>query len=561
MAAPHALTRRPSTGHPGSWRCRLAAWLLILAAAAGCSSLPAQVDRPPSASWPAPQETPLGQLTAARRTQAATRATSGFALLDSVDTAYAARLSLVEQARRTLDVQSYAIHADGSTAALLERIKAAAGRGVRVRVLLDDFNSVGDDAQVLRLALVPGVEMRLFNPLAGSRGSMVGKLLGSLHQGERIARRMHNKLFLADSAWVITGGRNIGDAYFGGDAHSAFVDLDVLAAGAVVRDMAASFDRYWNDPLAYPALSLLSPDELQSLRAPPSPAAPQDPRNLPVLLGVPPQRQADAAARAPLDLARVSLAWAPALLMADQPGKLAAEEDDNGDTTVDGLLALMRGAQQDVLVVSPYFVPGAQMMEVLAELRRRGVSVRVLTNSLASTDAPAAHAGYRRFRPALIDMGVELHELRADPTTAGLGGGSGVGAGSSRSAGSGFGLGSTTGGSKSGASRASLHAKAVVIDRRLAVIGSMNLDLRSQLKNSEVALVIRSPALARQVVGLVEASFSRGTWRLERGPGGALRWRAPTGAGFADAVDEPDTPWALRALVKLLGPLAPDEML
>src|SRR5690606_9149397 len=135
----------------------------------------------------------------------------------------------------------YAIHADASTEVLLQRIRAAACRGVRVRILLDDFNSVGPDAQVLRLAFQRGIDVRLFNAVSRSRGSLAGRILGSLHDVERLQKRMHNKLFLADSAWGITGGRNLGDAYFGGDGDSHFVDLDVLAAGAIVRTMAASF--------------------------------------------------------------------------------------------------------------------------------------------------------------------------------------------------------------------------------------------------------------------------------------------------------------------------------
>lgn len=568
--------RRPAgpparPARPRGWLARLAAWLLLATAAAGCSSLPAQVQRTPSRAWATPQETPLGQLAQARRVQAGAKAESGFFLLDSVDAAFGSRLALIEQARHTLDLQYYAIHADASTALLLERLRAAAQRGVRVRILLDDFNTVGDDAQVLRLAFVPGIEIRLFNPLPGSRGSLVGRVLGSLHDVDRLAKRMHNKLFLADSAWGIAGGRNLGDAYFGGDEASAFVDLDVLAAGAVVRQMAASFDRYWNDPLAWPVQSLLSRADLDDLArterepardgTPPAPAAPPAPvaSGLQAASAVLPQvsaAQVREAARPPLDLVRVPLVWAPATLLVDSPAKVGPGDDEAGagDTTIDGLLQLMRGARQEVVIVSPYFVPGAQMLDVFRALRQRGVAVRVLTNSLASNDAPAAHAGYRRWRPALLDIGVELHEMRADPASAGL-------AGSARGGGSGVSLGSGVGGSKSGASKASLHSKAVVVDRRLAVIGSMNLDLRSQLKNSEVALVIRSGTLARQAVGIVEHSFARGSWRVQRAPGGGLHWVAPPGAGFADATREPEAPWKLRALVNLLAPFAPDEML
>ncbi len=245
--------------------------------AAGCASLPSNVARPVSQAFAAPDETPLGRLVQQRRTQAGvTRSDSGFRLLDSVDLAFTSRLALIDGAQRTLDLQYYAIHADSSTEQLLERVRAAAARGVRVRILLDDFNTVGADAQVLRLAFLKNVELRLYNPLPGSRRSLVGRVFTSLHDFDQIQKRMHNKLFIADNAWGITGGRNLGDAYFGRGEESNFVDLDVLAAGRIVRDMSASFDVYWNNKLAFPVEALLDKEDLDRLRAPLSPASAPD---------------------------------------------------------------------------------------------------------------------------------------------------------------------------------------------------------------------------------------------------------------------------------------------
>ncbi|TFZ07098.1 phospholipase D family protein [Ramlibacter henchirensis] len=555
---------------PG-WFWRVLALLLLSAWGSACSSLPANVERTPSRAFDAPDQTNLGRLVQSRRAQARARSESGFTLLDSVDAAFTSRLALIEGAQRSLDLQYYAIHADASTEVLLDRMRTAARRGVRVRILLDDFNTVGEDAQVLRLAFEPNVEIRLFNPLPGPRGSLFGRILGSLHDVESMQKRMHNKLFIADNAWGITGGRNLGDEYFGGDQKSNFVDLDVLAAGAIVRQMSASFDRYWNDELAYPVQALLKPPDLERLQKEPAakssdparePAGNVQPVSMSPSGTVLPNVTATAvvsARRPPMDLQRAPITWAPAVLLVDKPGKVGPGDDevDRRDTAVDGLLHLIQQAQREVLIISPYFVPGADMMKLMAELRRRGVAVRVLTNSLASNDAPAAHAGYRRYRPDLLAMGVELYEMRADPASAGLEGGSGS-SGSSSNAG--ISLGSAAGGSKSGRSRASLHSKAVIIDRHLAVIGSMNLDLRSQLKNSEVGLVIRSQSLAQACASLIESSFARGAYRLEQGPEG-LRWRAPPGAPFQDATSEPEAPLKLRLLVNLLAPFAPDEML
>jgi cardiolipin synthase C len=211
---------------------------------------------------------------------------------------------------------------------------------------------------------------------------------------------------------------------------------------------------------------------------------------------------------------------------------------------------LRQQARQDVLIVSPYFVPGAQMMDLFRQLRSRGVRVRVLTNSLASNDAVAAHAGYARYRKPLIDAGVELYEMRADQS------GQGEVAGSSRAMGSG----NTPGGSKSGASRASLHSKAVFIDQRLSVVGSMNLDLRSQKKNSEVALLIRSAAFTEAATREVEATLARAVYRIELDQDQFV-WRAPPGSRYPDARSEPGASTKLRMLAGLIGPFAPEEML
>jgi cardiolipin synthase C len=546
-------------------------WLaiaLFLGWTGGCASLPANTGRAASTHFAQADRTALGQLVQTRRTQAGARSESAFFLLDNVDNALSSRLALIDAAQRSLDLQYYAIHADASTEVILQRLREAARRGVHVRVLIDDFNSVGEDAQVLRLAFEPNVEMRLFNPLPGSRNSMMGRVITSLHDVGRMQKRMHNKLFLADNAWGITGGRNLGDRYFGGGDKQNFVDLDVLAAGRIVQDMSASFDRFWNDELAYPVQTLLDPQELESLRKPQapasagSPAAPPSPA-LPVTVSptVLPSVTATAvvqAERPSIDLRAIPLTWAPATLLVDQPGKVGPGDDEvnAGETVIDGLLQLMQQAQGDVLIISPYFVPGARMMAVYEQLRKRGVRIRVLTNSLASNDAPAAHAGYARYRNALLDMGVELYEMRSDPETAAAL----LGSSAQREERSSW-FGSGPGGSKgNGKTRASLHSKAVIIDQRLSVIGSMNLDLRSQLKNSEVGLLIRSMPLAQQATRQIESTLASAAYRLERRDG-KFFWRAPQGASFHDETSEPGASTQLKMLVRVLGPFSPDEML
>ena len=538
------------------WRLSLGAWLAsLLVVMTGCGGLPKDVERPVSQALAQPQTTPLGQLASRRRPGPSRVDDTGFALIGSANEAYSSRLALTERAARTLDIQYYAIHADASSRELLRAVRAAAARGVRVRILLDDFNSTGRNALVMGMAFVPNVEMRMFNPLPGGRGAGALRALGSLGDFKRIQHRMHNKLYIADNAWGITGGRNLGDAYFGTADGSNFIDMDVLAVGPVVRAMSASFDSYWNNPLAYPVQSLITPGELRALRAataPSSAATASEPGATTPVTGASASAASDERASPgtpgaptlppPMDLDALRLTWAPALLLVDQPSKLVPELNDEhtDDTVVDGMLHLLQRARRDALIVSPYFVPGPQMMKVFADMRARGVRVRVLTNSLASNDAPLAHVGYARYREDLIRLGVELYEMRAEQ---------------------GAKLDRTVFGSSGGGSKASLHSKIFILDGRVISIGSMNLDLRSKLQNTEVALVVRSTELSRDATAKIEDTLDDGAWKMELSPEGRLTWRAPPDAAFGDAHSEPDASLGLRLMLQLLGPFAPDEML
>jgi cardiolipin synthase C len=521
--------------------------LLVSGWLSGCASLPSAVDRPVSTALANPSDTLLGRTVAARASHAGTRNDSAFALVGSAELAFTSRMTLIQSAQKTLDLQYYAIFADDTTERMFEALRAAAARGVRIRILLDDFNTSGKNAQVLSLAFEKNIELRLFNPLPGGRSSMFARIVSNLKDVGRMQRRMHNKIFVADNAVAITGGRNLGETYFGQSAGTNFIDIDVLAAGRIARDLSRSFDQYWNNPLAYPVQSLMMAKEIAALK----PAT--KPGGLNGQNAINPDKQDDPAATTKTaempglpdstDLRLLQWTWAPSVMLVDRASKIAADADsveDSQDSAVDGLLQLMAQAQTELLIVSPYFVPGQRMMRQFAELRGRGVRVRVLTNSLASNDAPAAHVGYARYRKALLGLGVELYEMHAEQQ------------GSIRSFGSAA--------SSTGASRASLHAKVVVMDKHLLVVGSMNLDLRSKLQNSEVAIVIRNRALSLEASRMIEPALTQGAWRVEL-LDGQLLWRAPEGSALQDSRSEPAASLALRMLLGLIGPLAPDEML
>lgn len=515
----------PAPRHRLSWLFRIARWLTPLAAIwlVGCGSLPRDVARPASHALPSPAGTLLGRTVREQTPAGTSPRASGLRLIASAGNAYASRMALARVAQKTLDIQYYAIHVDETTRPLLQAIRDAAARGVRVRILLDDLHATGNNTEVLRLALVPNIEVRLFNPLPGSRSLPVLRMFGALSNFSRLQRRMHNKIFVSDNALAVIGGRNLGETYFGRGDASHFVDIDLLAAGPVVQELSGSFDRYWNSSLAYPVQSLISEDDL---RAPPS--APSSPISS-ASAAPPPEGN--------FDLQHLNLTWAPALMLADHPEKIDPEQDTGErDTLVDGLLGLVGQARSDVLIVSPYFVPGPQMMGAFERLRAAHVRIRVLTNSLASNDAPIAHVGYARYRQALLAMGVELYEMHAEQRQR------------LRALGS-------TGTSQ----QASLHSKLVIVDHRLLVVGSMNLDLRSQLQNTEVALVVASRALASRAEDIIEPTLQDGSYRLDL-DNGRLIWNDPE-TGQALHGGEPDASLPLQWILKLLGPLAPDEML
>lgn len=359
----------------------LAAWVVVSCLVlAACASLPANVDRVPSHALRAAADTPLAQAVAAALPG---DHLSGFRIMAAGDVAYSARVVLADNAQRSLDLQYYWVEADPPTRSLFAAIRRAAARGVRVRLLLDDLAAVHHDAGLSRLASLPNVQVRVFNPFVAGRANALTRMLFSVGDLGRLTRRMHNKLFIADNALAIVGGRNLSAAYFSDDQNQNFADLDMLVAGPAVRAFSRVFDEYWNDRLAYPIGALVP--SLDSVAA-------DVPRGS--------DRTADittvdmSASR--FDLSDMRLVRAPARVLADKPDKAIDGATTGDDVVYRDVLSILRAARREVLIISPYFIPVDEVETLLRDLRERGVSVRVLTNSLASTDMPPVFAAYSR---------------------------------------------------------------------------------------------------------------------------------------------------------------------
>ncbi len=503
----------------------------------GCTSVRFDVPRPDSYALDRPEDTFLGRLHTPQL--GALPQTSGVHLLVSGQEAFVARAALAESAQRTLDLQYYIVADDATATLLLYRALRAAQRGVRVRLLIDDMYAVGRDFDLGVLAAHPNVQIRLFNPFLYRGPFGLSRLFEFLGDSDRLNRRMHNKLWIADNAAGIVGGRNLGDAYFAAHGERDFADIDVLVAGPAVAAVSRSFDAYWNSEWAVPVSAFLGEppadgdlDRVLSRMA----ARAERFRETDYARTL---REMDTgralrSGQFPLMPAQVTVAYdtlaKPRAPASQRPGQIAL------------LLRNAIGkAQREVILISPYFIPSEQGLEGLCALARRSVRIRVLTNSLASTDVPVVHAGYARYRARLLACGVSLHEFRP---------------GVSQPAKVRTGL----------SSGASLHTKAVIIDRKSVLVGSMNLDPRSRLSNTEVALLIESAALGEQIgVQFDEAVAPDQAFRVELARSGdahaPLVWSAAQGGGLVRYDAEPLASWWRRMTSSLLGALAPEELL
>jgi len=462
-----------------------AAVVVALVLVSGCASLPTGYERSESHALQDTGSTRLGQ---ARQEllKAHPGETGCRPLSDGVD-ALVARIVLAEVADRSLDVQYYIWRNDLTGRHMTSALVRAADRGVRVRLLLDDLGTNADDDSLLALDAHPHIEVRLFNPVASR--SLKG--LGALADFSRVNRRMHNKTFTADNQRAILGGRNIGDEYFAAGGDLAFSDLDVLMLGPTVAEVSASFDRYWNAPLSIPVAALVG-------RRADLAGAEERRRQLEALIETERDSPYVADARARIDQALApddsGLFWGQAHLLYDDPDKVNRAPEDTEGHLLPQFEALELQPRKHLLIVSPYFVPGDAGVAWLRGLVGQGVQVIILTNSLAASDVSAVHAGYKRYREALVEAGVRLYELRPDAVAGGL-----------------------RKGFKGGlsGSRASLHAKTFIFDRRAVFIGSLNLDPRSVELNTEIGVVCQSVPLAEAMQDAIERHIDQDAWRIE----------------------------------------------
>jgi cardiolipin synthase C len=503
---------------------KCAGTLLAILSLAACGGLPKGGERTASTAMKGNEGTALAAVVRPR--VAAHPGQSGLHALADGHDAIAARLVLADAARRSLDVQYFIWNKDLVGKVLLERLLRAADRGVRVRLLLDDLGTMPSDAVLLAIDSHPNIEVRMFNP-ATLRSP---RLLGIVADIGRLNKRMHNKSFTADGQVSIVGGRNIGDEYFAAHQAMNYADLDVAVIGAVVKEVSDEFDLYWNHPASIPIASLsrqtTTPEEFAAKRA----ALVEHRETAGQSQYAESVRDSEFARQ--LRSRNISFSWGRATIVNDNPDKVLTSSAKTETHLAPQLRQVVAKTKRELFLVSPYFIPGKQGVELLTEVRQRGARVVVITNSLASTDGVPVHSKYKLYRKPLLKAGIELYELKAT-----------AGALHERRPGSFRG--------PTGSGSASLHAKTFAFDRRIVFVGSYNLDPRSSKLNTEMGVLFDCPGFAKRLPVNTGRDIDRNAYRVEL-VGNRLEWVTREGNRQVRFDSEPEASLWKRIKVSVL---------
>ncbi len=437
--------------------------------------------------------------------------------------AFAARGLLAEEAAETIDAQYYIWHKDMTGLLMLQALRDAADRGVTVRILVDDNGINGLDPILSELNAHPRIEVRLYNPFTLRKFKIAGFLFDFL----RLNRRMHNKSFTADGLVTIVGGRNMGDEYFDTGLQPIFIDLDVLAIGKVVGDVSADFEKYWSSASAYPLELIIAGPVAASVVLDQALAEVSNSAQYRIYK----ERLGALAVVNDLEAGTLPLEWTDVRLISDSPLKTLRKAKSD-QLLIGKIDRLMDDVRESIDVISPYFVPGKRGVGDFAALEKKGVEVRILTNSMSANDVKLVHSGYAKYRTKLLKAGAELFELKAQHSPPD----------NRRDAGF------------AGSSGSSLHAKTFATDEKRIYIGSFNFDPRSVQLNTEMGFLIESAAMAKQLKHGFDETLPDIAYRLQLNDNRKIEWldRSAVDSAHRHHVD-PETSLMERAFVKLVG--------
>lgn len=493
---------------------------------AGCASAPLDYPKTPSYAPTATEGTQ--QAANVEKWLDGRRDTNGFYPLARGFDAFGVRMGLMDGGEMTIDAQYFLMKPDKAGLVFAGNLLAAAGRGVKVRLLLDDIFTTVDDIDLAMLDVHPNIELRLFNPIA-RKGIFAFNYLGNFSLTNR---RMHNKAFIVDNEVAVVGGRNIAAEYFQLETSSEFLDFDMLTAGPVVRDVSSQFDTYWNHELAVPMAAFYTDKDAEKIAASRTAML----QHIEVAgrsiygdaISTPLMKQFAADELPPY--------MADARLLVDSPQKLLEKVSPEFQQVRKEISDALVAAKSEIIILTPYLIPGKDGIEFIRSLRARGIRVVILTNSLATNNHTAVHSAYSSYRKDLLKAGVELWEARVDAAKI------------------------TTDSGDSQLEKLTLHTKAILIDRRRIFAGSMNLDPRSVDLNTEMGLLIDSPTLAEKLSISSLARLPAIAYRLKLDDNDKISWHATIdGVGVVETTEPQTTAW--RRFSAWFQKIAPEKQL
>ena len=495
--------------------CKVLALLLSAAVFSGCATLSFDEPKPYSETITDVADTRLGK--SVSRWTETHGGLSGFYPLSQGMDAMGVRLRLAEIAEKSIDLQYFLMKNDTAGVVIAKALLKAADRGVRVRFLLDDIFTTAPDRGLLLINQHPNIDVRLFNPVSRFGFSSLN-FIGDFSQANR---RMHNKSFTVDNRVSVVGGRNIADEYFQLKAGSVFVDFDVLAVGPIAAEISESFDEYWNHSRALPMERVTANkagENLETVRADVA-------EEFNSIYYTTYKQALESQLLQDLVADRQPLFPAEARVLSDSPDKLINDISEEHMQLATDLKGVVFSAEKEVILISPYYVPGDRGVQSVRELVNKGVRVIILTNSLASNNHVAVHSGYARYRKDVIKAGAELYEARANAARELQGAGEGADTGED--------LDTLT-----------LHTKAFLIDRRYLFVGSLNLDPRSIEINAEMGLLIDSEEMVGGLTTHVDERLAKVAWRVLVNEQGKLEWHGRINGEEVIETKEPLTsPW------------------
>jgi len=491
--------------------------VLFITLCYGCATSPPAVERTASSILQESGDTHLSRLVAVQAEQHPYE--SAVVLLDTGREAFISRIALADAAEVSLDAQYYIWNADTTGRLLADRLLQAAERGVRVRLLLDDYGIGSKDNELVAFDTHPNIEVRVYNPFSEGNRSGVPKWTSLATGFSSLNRRMHSKTFIVDNSFAIVGGRNIGDEYFDAGQEMNFRDRELLAAGPVVETASKQFDVVWNSQWAIPIHALvsskLSQDEVQKKYLELKEFG-GDENNRPY-----PLPDSSNTRQRLIDTWFDTATWAPVEFVYNPP-VLTGGDEEKGTVIADKLIELLNASESEILVESAYFIISDELLQGLAPLLARNIRIDALTNSLVTNDVWTIHAGYTRNRKAMLQRGIRLYEFRPD-------------AASCRQLLEYDGL-------ECADIKFSLHSKSVVFDRKVVYVGSFNINPRSRYLNTETALIVHSPALAERIARDIEENMRpENSWQVVLNDAGELEWHARTDGVDSVVLHEPDT--------------------